>query len=116
MLEDYFDGLYFGDVNLLANVFHPQARYVCACEGQWQYLNMADYFQRVKQRRAPASENQRRVDDIVAIDVAGPETALAKVHCAIGEKYFTDFLSLVHTEGRWQIINKLFHFSRVQSH
>jgi hypothetical protein len=32
------------------------------------------------------------------------------VRCAIGTKRFTDFLTLIKLEGRWQIISKVFHF------
>jgi hypothetical protein len=28
----------------------------------------------------------------------------------IGPKHFTDLLTLVHVDGRWQIIAKVFHF------
>jgi Putative lumazine-binding len=32
------------------------------------------------------------------------------VQCAIGEKTFTDLLSLIHVDDRWQIISKVFHY------
>jgi Putative lumazine-binding len=37
-------------------------------------------------------------------------TAVARVECAIGAKRFTDILSLIRLDGRWQIISKVFHF------
>ena len=43
--------------------------------------------------------------------VAGPVTAFAKVECAIPPKHFTDFLTLVKFEGRWQIVAKVFHYT-----
>ena len=46
----------------------------------------------------------------MSIDFAGPVTALARVECAIAERHFTDFLSLVHVDGRWQIMAKVFHY------
>jgi hypothetical protein len=36
--------------------------------------------------------------------------AFARVNCAIDEKYFTDFLTLILVDGRWQIISKVFHY------
>lgn len=36
-------------------------------------------------------------------------TATAVVTCAIGGTYFTDCLTLVLLDGRWQIIAKVFH-------
>ncbi len=44
-----------------------------------------------------------------SIAFAGPVTALATVNCAIGDRYFTDYLNLVLLDGRWQIIAKVFH-------
>lgn len=32
------------------------------------------------------------------------------VECAILPKHFTDLLTLIHVDGRWQIIAKVFHY------
>jgi len=37
-------------------------------------------------------------------------TAFARVECAIEPKHFTDFLTLVFVDGRWQIMSKVFHY------
>ena len=116
VLGRYFDGLYHSDTALLRSVFHAKAHYVCATDGTLTYLDMDEYFPIVDQRPSPASRNEVRADRIVAIEFAGPVTALARVECAIGPKFFTDLLSLVFVEGRWQIISKVFHFDlRAQS-
>ncbi len=113
-LADYFDGLHFSDTLRLGKVFHPQAIYACATEGELLQLTMAEYFPIVDKRPSPASRSEARADRIVSIEFAGPVTALAKLNCAIGPKHFTDFLTLVKLDGRWQIISKVFHFD-VQS-
>ena len=110
VLDRYFDGLHHGDTALLRQVFHPEARYVCATEGTLTHLGMDEYFPIVDRRPSPASRGEARVDRILAIEFAGPVTALARVECAIGPKFFTDLLSLVLVDGRWQIIAKVFHF------
>ncbi len=110
LLQNYFDGLYFGDTQLLARVFHPEACYSCATGGEWIHLTMPEYFHRVQNRPIPAKQGQQRRDRILALELAGPETAMAKVNCALGGRFFTDFLSLVFTDDRWQIIAKVFHY------
>lgn len=110
VLETYFDGLYHSDTKRLGQVFHPKARYVCATEDKLVDLGMDEYFPIVDQRPSPASRNEPRRDRIVSIEFAGPKTALARVNCAIGPKRFTDLLSLIKHDGRWQIISKNFHF------
>ena len=107
----YFDGIYYSDVARLAQVFHPHAIYVCATDMPLVYKNMEEYFAIVAAREAPASRGEARVDEVVSIDMAGENTAFVKAHCAIGPKYFTDFLTFIRVDGRWQIISKVFHFA-----
>lgn len=110
VLTAYFDGLYLSDTETLSQVFHPDASYVCASETPLVNLGMAEYLPIVAGRRSPASRGEARRDRIVGIEFAGPTTAFARVNCAIGPKYFTDFLTLVLVDGRWRIIAKVFHF------
>lgn len=110
VLSDYFDGLYASDTARLARVFHPRAHYVCATEGTLQHLGMEEYFPIVDKRPSPASRGEQRHDRILSIEFAGPVTAFARVECALGPKFFTDFLTLIMVEGRWQIISKVFHY------
>lgn len=109
-LQDYFDGLYEGDTRKLARAFHPQALYGCATEGTLLRLSMQEYFPVVDERPSPASRGEARRDEIVSVTLAGPVTALVQARCAIGPKRFTDFLTLVHVDDRWQILSKVFHF------
>jgi len=106
----YFDGLYHSDSKRLAKVFHPKAQYVCATEGMLLHLTMDQYFPVVDQRPSPASRNETRRDRIVAIEFAGPVTAFVRAECAIGPKFFTDLLTFICVDGRWQIIAKVFHY------
>jgi hypothetical protein len=110
LLVDYFDGLYYSDTARLARVFHPAAQYICATGGQLQRLDMPSYFAIVDKREAPASRNEARIDRILAIDFVGTTAASARVECAIGERRFDDLLSLIHLDGRWQIIAKVFDY------
>ncbi|MGP3687481.1 nuclear transport factor 2 family protein [Streptomyces sp. IBSNAI002] len=113
-LTTYFDGLYESDTDLLAGVFHPAAVYASATEGELLHLSMAEYLPMVAQREPPVARREPRRDRIVSIEFAGPVTALARVECAIGERRFTDLLTLVRVEGRWQIIAKVFHYERAE--
>jgi hypothetical protein len=110
VLSDYFDGLYHSDTKILSRVFHPRALYACATDGTLLHLGMDQYFPVVDKRPSPASRDEKRNDRIVSIEFAGPVTALARVECSIAEKFFTDLLTFVFVDGRWQIIAKVFHF------
>ncbi len=112
VLQLYFDGLHFSDSARLRRAMHPAARYVCATDPAFIDLSMAEYFPIVDARPSPASRNEPRRDSIRSIEFAGPNAAFARVNCAIDDRYFTDLLTLVRTEGRWQIIAKVFHYER----
>jgi len=46
----------------------------------------------------------------VLIDQSGPNSALAKVTLSIGNRNFTDYLTLLRIDGEWKIIAKAYHF------
>lgn len=106
----YFDGLYYSDTGRLAQVFHPRAQYVCVTDGTLLYRDMAEYFPVVDARVSPASKGEPRRDEIVSVEFAGPATARAVVRCVLGPRHFTDFLTLIRLDGRWQVISKVFHY------
>ena len=110
VIAEYFDGLYHSDTRRLARVFHPMAQYVCATDGTLLYRTMAEYFPVVDARPAPAARGEVRADRIVSIEFAGPVTARAVLNCAIGARYFTDYLTFIKEGGRWQVISKVFHY------
>lgn len=110
LLREYFDGLYFSDTQRLKRVFHPQALYATVTDGTPLIWRMDEYFSVVDKRPAPASRGDTRSDRIVSIDFVGPVTALAKVQCTIKPKHFTDLLTLIHVDGCWQIMSKVFHY------
>lgn len=110
VLQTYFDGLYHSDTARLRRVMHPRAHYVCVTDGTLLYRTMSEYFLVVDARPSPASRNEARADRIIAIEMAGPVTAFARVECAIADKHFVDLLTLVFVDERWQIISKMFHY------
>jgi Putative lumazine-binding len=110
LLEHYFDGLYHSDTRRLARVFHPKALYATAVGEAPIVWRMDEYFAVVEARPAPAASSQPRTDRVLSIELVGPVTALAMVECSIGPEHFTDVLTLIHVDKRWQIISKVFHY------
>lgn len=110
VLQTYFDGLHHSDTERLGRVLHPDARYVTATSGELLTLSMAEYLPVVAARPSPHSRGEVRRDRIVALELAGPVTAFARVECAVAPRSFVDLLTLVHVDGRWQIISKVFHY------
>ncbi|XZG69301.1 nuclear transport factor 2 family protein [Chitinibacteraceae bacterium HSL-7] len=108
VLGVYFDTLYHCDLGAFDEVFHPQALYATADEVPPLFRDMPSYRAVLAQRQSPASRDEVRNDHIDAIEFAGENTAFARVRCRIAERDFVDFLTLVRTGGRWQIVAKVF--------
>jgi hypothetical protein len=109
VLRDYFDALHFCDVAKLQSVFHPKAIYATADEVPLLHRTMAEYMPIVAARQSPALRSESRKDHIDMIELAGENTAMARVRCSIGARDFVDFLTLVRSDGQWQIMSKVFH-------
>lgn len=109
LLADYFDGLYDGDVDKFARVFHPQAHLYSTDGDTVTDMPREVYFDRIRSRESPRAQGLKRHDRIVSIHRAGPDTALATVECAIPPRYFVDYLTLMRDGEGWRIISKSFH-------
>ncbi len=109
LLKDYLDGLYDGDLDKFARVFHP-ASHLYSTDGQSiTDMPREHYFEVIRGRDSPRQQGQKRHDRIVSIHKAGPDTALATVECAMPPRYFTDYLTLMRDADGWRIISKSFH-------
>jgi hypothetical protein len=108
-LQTYFDGLYEGDTDKLASVFHEVAHLFGATDGKLNDLPRAEWFEAVRNRKSAQSQDLPRRDWIVQIDRSGPTTAFAKVQCQIPPRYFTDYLTFVKLAEGWKIVSKTFH-------
>lgn len=110
VLDDYFDGLYDGDTEKLSRVYHERVRLFCPTEPELVELDLPSYLELVKNRPSPASRGDERFDRVLQVSVPTPTTAHARVNCAYLPKRFTDDLTLVRTDGGWEIIAKVWHY------
>jgi hypothetical protein len=110
VVQSYLDALYHGDVALFQEVFHPQARLFSATGGALVALDLDQYMEIVKGRPSPALRRDARQDEIVSLVEASPTTAHARLKNAYLPKRFTDDLTLIHIDGAWRIIAKVWHF------
>jgi 4-oxalocrotonate tautomerase len=109
LMERYFEAFHHSDAGALAELFHPRALYAFSDGGTLKQLDMATYLPIVAARPAPASRGLARDGRVLAIEFAGPATALVKAESRIAARHFIDFLSLLKLDGRWWIVAKVFH-------
>ena len=108
VVQTYLDGLYEGDATKIASAFHPTSALAQAHEGQIQITPRDVWLDAVRKRPSPKANGLARHDEVLQIDIAGPTMAFVKLKCAIPPRFFTDQLSLLKIDGRWQIAQKIF--------
>ena len=110
LLETYFEGLHKADSATLSGVFHPRAQYVSATPEDNRVLSFNEYRQVLDQRVPPATNGETRNERIISIETGGPTLAFARVEMTMMGRDYTDFLTLIHDQGRWAIMAKIFHY------
>lgn len=108
VVQTYLDGLYEGDADRLALAFHPTSALTQWWEGALQITPRDAWLAAVRSRPSPKARGLARADQVVSVVQHGPEMAVVTLRCAIPPRFFTDVLSLLKIEGRWQVAQKVF--------
>ena len=109
VIQSYLDGLYEGDTGKIANAFHPTSALTSIDDGGKLAITPRDvWLNNVRNRPPPKQRDLPRHDQVLSIDLVGPTMAYVKLKCAIPPRFFTDQLSLLKIDGRWQIAQKVF--------
>ena len=109
-IQTYFDGLYEGNADKLGSVFHANSALTWDQDGTISVPPRDAWLKMVRERPSAQSKNLARDDAILLLDQSGPTTAFVKVKCQIPPRYFNDYLSLLKTDGRWLIVQKVYAF------
>lgn len=108
-MQSYLDGLYESDADKIASVFHPTSALTTVTnDGELVVTSRDTWLDKVRARSSPKSQGLARHDHVLTIDVVSPTMAFVKLKCAIPPRFFTDQLSLLKIDGRWQIAQKVF--------
>ncbi|MCX7272408.1 MAG: nuclear transport factor 2 family protein [Burkholderiales bacterium] len=107
-IQTYFDGLYEGDADKLASVFHETSALTWEQDGKVTVLARDAWLDAVRTRPSAKSRNLVRDDAILMLDQSGPATAFVKVKCQIPPRYFHDYLNLLKIDGKWIIVQKIY--------
>jgi len=109
VIQSYLDGLYESDADKIASVFHPTSVLTSVTnDGELVVTPRDKWLDKVRVRPAPKQQGLSRHDHVLTIDVVSPTMAYVKLKCAIPPRFFTDQLSLLKIDGRWQIAQKVF--------
>lgn len=111
-VDDYFLGMYEGDVERLRDAFDATARLHGYFKGRMTNLALEDWLKSIAAAPSPKSKGEAFDMRIVSVDVAG-DVAVAKVADLYRGLRFTDYLTLLRREDRWVIVSKAFHHDPV---
>jgi len=107
MLVDYFDVMYTQDMEKFDRVFHNNVVLYSAQTGELNRRPYDVYREAVVNRESPQSKGEVRKDEILLIDEISDTAAMAKVQLQMFGGLMQDYLTLIHIDGRWQIISKI---------
>jgi hypothetical protein len=109
VIQSYLDGLYESDAGKIASVFHPTSALTSVGnDGELVITPRDKWLDKVRARPSPKQQGLPRHDQVLTIDLVSPIMAYVKLKCAIPPRFFTDQLSLLKTDDRWQIVQKVF--------
>jgi hypothetical protein len=107
-VKTYLDGLFEGDADKLASVFHPTSALTSEQNGVVTKLPRDEWLTIVRDRASAKSQGLERRDEILQIDQSSPTTAFVKLKCQLPPRYFTDYLCFLKVDGKWQVAQKIF--------
>lgn len=106
-INNYFEGIYYGDVSKLKHTFLDNAYLYGDIKGEEYVKHLNDYLDGVQNRKSPHDLGEDFRMEILAIEILG-NAAIAKLHVPmLGFNYY-DYLSLCFIQKEWKIVNKLF--------
>ena len=108
-VQTYFECMYESSEDKTHAAFHPNAKITGYLEDGLHQMSVNEFADLVASQQPSAKEKgeQARLD-IISIDIAGT-TAVTRVRDDYLGLTFLDTLSLLKTDGKWSIYNKLFH-------
>lgn len=105
----YRDGIYEGDADRLADIFHPSACMFFLKDGQLVATPIGDYIEVVRNRTAPKAVGAERQERLLSIAMPSVDSAIVTATILITGRHFTDQLTMMKDGERWVIISKTYH-------
>ena len=107
VVQAYFDGVYTGNVVLLATIFDEGAQVYGEVDGQPYHKTIAVYLDGVAHRASPKDRGDPYLMKVVNVDICGG-IANVKLHSPMLGFNYHLYLSLVRNNEQWKIVNKTF--------
>ena len=103
IINDYFEGLYLGDIKKLKRIFHPDA----VLKAPNARRTREEWLKAVEERPIPAEQGALYDFKLLSIEVE-QDQAMVKVSCPLFEYQYIDYLGLLKENNQWLIVNKMY--------
>ena len=103
IVQDYFDGLHYGDVAKLRSIFHADVFLKAAGSRR----SLEEWLSAVASRPVPSQQGKSYDFKLLSIEVI-KDQAMVKLDCPLFEHRYVDFLGLLKEGGRWKIVSKMY--------
>lgn len=107
VIKDYLHGMVFAEGEVLRRALHPRWHCIGHFDGGLEWLSREEFIEACEAAR-PETPDPDYFWEIESLEVIG-DTALARLQDDYLGMRFTDILTLVKHEGRWQVVNKVFY-------
>ncbi|MCH9014021.1 MAG: nuclear transport factor 2 family protein [Proteobacteria bacterium] len=107
LVQDYFLGMYEGDVERLRRIFHPQCWLFGESRGESHEFPLSGFLDQIASVPVPKAEGEPFDMHLVSIDRTG-SVAMAKVEVRYQGRRYTDYLTLQKAAVGWSIVGKAF--------
>jgi hypothetical protein len=113
-VQRYFDLMYDSDLGRFDRVFAPTAQLHGFRDGRLTMWSAAHFKEVIAARPSPQAVKAPREEMVLALDVAAPDQAVAKVRVRIGATVFVDCLTYHRADGEWVITHKAYNVVLVE--
>ena len=109
LAQTYFDAAHDMDAEKFATIFHEASSVTRTSEDGAIVVTPIDaWLGVVKEMRSPRENGAARADEVLSISLVR-DMALLKLRLRIPPREVTDLLSCFFLNGRWKIVQKVFH-------
>jgi hypothetical protein len=112
-INGYFDLMYDADDSRYPAVFHDACLVHGMRDGKLVAWSASEFRDVMRGRPTPAAMRSPRDQEILSIEHAAPDLAIAKVRVRIGQTGFLDHLIFHRIEGKWLVTSKAFHVAQI---
>jgi hypothetical protein len=108
LAQTYLDAAYDMDADKFASLFHPSSSVTrLAPDDTLSVTPIAIWLEAVRKLTAPKEKGEEREDQILSIEIEDGRLATVKLKLVVAPNRFTDVLSCVRVNGKWQIGQKV---------